>query len=131
MKLYGKKTILFLDEVHRFNKSQQDSLLPSVEKGLIILIGATTENPYFEVNKALLSRSMILELKALSEEDVITALKNALKSPKGFADLNIEIDQEVFKYFAVHSNGDIRKALNALDIAVRTSKRVTDKIIIR
>ena len=130
LKLYGKKTILFLDEVHRFNKSQQDSLLPSVEKGLIILIGATTENPYFELNKALLSRSMILELKALSEEDVITALKNALKSPKGFADLNIEIDQEVFKYFAVHSNGDIRKALNALDIAVRTSKRVTDKIII-
>ncbi|NLZ47751.1 MAG: replication-associated recombination protein A [Clostridiales bacterium] len=130
LKLYGKKTILFLDEVHRFNKSQQDSLLPSVEKGLIILIGATTENPYFEVNNALLSRSMILELKPLTEQDVIIALKRALKSPKGFADLNIEIEEEVFKYFAIHSNGDIRKALNALDMAVRTSKRVSDKIII-
>lgn len=130
LKLYGKKTILFLDEVHRFSKSQQDSLLPSVEKGIVILIGATTENPYFEVNNALLSRSMIFQLRPLTEDDVIKALKNALKSPKGFGDIKIEVEEDVFKYFAVHSNGDIRKALNALDMAVKTSKKVTDKIVI-
>jgi putative ATPase len=130
LKLYGRKTILFLDEVHRFSKSQQDSLLPSVEKGIIILIGATTENPYFEVNNALLSRSMIFQLKPLTDQDVKKALKNALKSPKGFGNLTIEIEEEVFEYFTVHSNGDIRKALNALDMAVKTSKKVTDKIII-
>lgn len=130
LKLYSKKTILFLDEVHRFNKSQQDSLLPWVEKGTIILIGATTENPYFEVNNALLSRSMIFELRPLRDEDVIKALKNALKSPKGFGHLNIEVQDEVFEYFARHSNGDIRKALNALDIAVKTSKKVNNKIVI-
>jgi putative ATPase len=130
LKLYSRKTILFLDEVHRFSKSQQDSLLPSVEKGLIILIGATTENPYFEVNNALLSRSMIFQLRSLTEEDVKKALKNALRSPKGFGYLATEIEEEVFEYFAVHSNGDIRKALNALDMAVRTSKRVGEKIVI-
>ncbi|WP_163192951.1 replication-associated recombination protein A [Clostridium thermarum] len=130
LKLYGRKTILFLDEVHRFSKSQQDSLLPSVEKGIIILIGATTENPYFEVNNALLSRSMIFQLKPLTDQDVKKALKNALKSPKGLGDITIEIEEEVFDYFAFHSNGDIRKALNALDMAVKTSKKVTDKIII-
>lgn len=130
LKLYSKKTILFLDEVHRFSKSQQDSLLPSVEKGIIILIGATTENPYFEVNNALLSRSMIFQLRALTDEDVMLALNNALKSPKGFGNLNIEIEEDVFKYFAIHSNGDIRKALNALDMAVKTSKKLSNKIII-
>lgn len=130
LRLYGKKTILFLDEVHRFNKSQQDSLLPSVEKGIIILIGATTENPYFEVNNALLSRSMIFELKPLTEENVTKALKNALKSPRGFGNLPIEVEDEVFHYFSVHSSGDIRKALNALDMAVKTSKKTDDKIII-
>jgi putative ATPase len=130
LKIYQRKTILFLDEVHRFSKSQQDSLLPSVEKGIIILIGATTENPYFEVNNALLSRSMIFELKPLTDEDVKSALDNALKSPKGYGDLSIEVEKEVFDYFAVHSNGDIRKALNALDMAVKTSKRVSGKIVI-
>lgn len=130
LKLYQKKTILFLDEVHRFSKSQQDSLLPSVEKGIIILIGATTENPYFEVNNALLSRSMIFQLRPLTDEDVKKALKNALKSSKGFGYLSIEVEDEVFEYFAIHSNGDIRKALNALDMAVKTSKRVDGKIVI-
>lgn len=130
LKIYQRKTILFLDEVHRFSKSQQDSLLPSVEKGIIILIGATTENPYFEVNNALLSRSMIFELKPLTDEDVKNALGNALKSPKGYGNLSIEVEKEVFDYFAVHSNGDIRKALNALDMAVKTSKRVSNKIVI-
>lgn len=130
LKLYSRKTILFLDEVHRFSKSQQDSLLPSVEKGIIILIGATTENPYFEVNNALLSRSMIFQLKALNDEEVISALKNALISPKGFGNLNIDIEEEVFKYFAINSNGDIRKALNALEMAVKTSAKVDNKIVI-
>lgn len=130
LKLYSKKTILFLDEVHRFSKSQQDSLLPSVEKGIIILIGATTENPYFEVNNALLSRSMIFQLKSLNDNDVKKALKNALSSPKGFGDLSVQVEDEVFEYFAVHSNGDIRKALNALDMAVKTSKRINGKIVI-
>lgn len=130
LKLYQKRTILFLDEVHRFSKSQQDSLLPSVEKGIIILIGATTENPYFEVNNALLSRSMIFELRSLTDDDVKKALKNALKNPKGFGGLNVEVEDEVFEYFTVHSNGDIRKALNALDMAVKTSKRETDKIYV-
>lgn len=130
LKIYGKKTILFLDEVHRFNKSQQDSLLPWVEKGIIILIGATTENPYFEVNNALLSRSMIFELKALTDKDVIKALRNALKNPKGFGNLSIDVEEDVFNYFAIHSNGDIRKALNALDMAVKTSKKVDNKIVI-
>jgi putative ATPase len=130
LKLYQKKTILFLDEVHRFNKSQQDSLLPSVEKGIIILIGATTENPYFEVNNALLSRSMIFQLQPLTHEDVKKALNNAIKSPKGLGHLTIDVEKEVFEYFAVHSNGDIRKALNALDIAVKTSKKINGKIVI-
>jgi putative ATPase len=130
LKIYGRKTILFLDEVHRFNKSQQDSLLPWVEKGIIILIGATTENPYFEVNNALLSRSMMFQLKALTDKDVIKALNNALKSPKGFANLSIDVEEDVFKYFAIHSNGDIRKALNALDMAVKTSKRIDNNIFI-
>jgi putative ATPase len=130
LKLYSKKTILFLDEVHRFSKSQQDSLLPSVEKGIIILIGATTENPYFEVNNALLSRSMIFELKPLTDEEVILALKNAVKNPKGLGNLNIDIEEDVFKYFAIHSNGDIRKALNALEMAVKTSKMNGNKIVI-
>lgn len=130
LKLYSRKTILFLDEVHRFSKSQQDSLLPSVEKGILILIGATTENPYFEVNNALLSRSMIFELKALTEEDVIAALNSALKNPKGFGNMSVEVEEEVFKYFASHSNGDIRKALNALDMAVKTSAKVGKKTVI-
>lgn len=130
LKLYSIKTILFLDEVHRFNKSQQDSLLPWVEKGIITLIGATTENPYFEVNNALLSRSMIFQLKALTDEDVIKALKNALKNPKGLGNLSISLEDEVLRYFAVHSNGDIRKALNALEMAAKTSKRTDNKIII-
>jgi ATPase related to the helicase subunit of the Holliday junction resolvase len=130
LKLYNRKTILFLDEVHRFNKSQQDSMLPSVEKGIIILIGATTENPYFEVNNALLSRSMIFQLRSLTLDDVKKALRNALKNPKGFGNERIAIEEDVFEYFAIHSNGDIRKALNALDMAVRTSKRVNGIITI-
>lgn len=130
LKFYSKRTILFIDEIHRFNKAQQDSVLNAVEKGTIILIGATTENPYFEVNNALLSRSMIFQLNNLSGDDVKKALKNAIESPKGFGYLKIEVEPEVFDYFAVHSNGDIRKALNALDMAVRTSSRKEDKVFV-
>lgn len=130
LKLYGKKTILFLDEVHRWSKNQQDLLLPVVEKGLIVLIGATTENPFFEVNNALLSRSMIFQLNPLTDEEVKRALYNALKSPKGFGNLKIEAEPEVFDYFAMQSNGDVRKALNALEMAVKTSVKEDGRIFI-
>lgn len=130
LKFYSKRTILFIDEIHRFNKAQQDSVLNAVEKGIIILIGATTENPYFEINNALLSRSMIFQLKNLSEDNIKNALNNALKSPKGFGHIKIEVDQNVLDYFALQSSGDIRKALNALDMAVRTSSKKEDKIFI-
>jgi len=130
LKLYGKKTILFLDEVHRWSKNQQDLLLPSVEKGLIVLIGATTENPFFEVNKALLSRSMIFQLNSLTDEEIKKALNNAVKSPKGFGNLEIEAEPEALNYFAVNSSGDVRKALNALEMAVKTSGKENGRIII-
>lgn len=130
LKLYGKKTILFLDEVHRWSKNQQDLLLPSVEKGIITLIGATTENPFFEVNNALLSRSMIFQLNPLTDEEVKKAMYNAIKSPKGFGSLKIEAEPEALDYFVINSSGDIRKALNALEMAVKTSARENDKIII-
>lgn len=128
LKYNSKKTILFIDEIHRFNKLQQDALLPFVEKGIITLIGATTENPYFEVNRALLSRSMIFELKELSIDDVIEVLKRALDSPKGFKDIKIEIEEGVLEYIATNSSGDVRRALNALEMAVLTSTRENDII---
>jgi putative ATPase len=128
LKMYSKRTILFIDEIHRFNKAQQDSVLNAVEKGTIILIGATTENPFFEVNNALLSRSMIFQLQSLSDDDIRKALNNALKSPKGFKGLDIEVEDLVFDYFIINSNGDIRKALNALDMAIKTSGKAGGKI---
>ncbi|TDT61998.1 replication-associated recombination protein A [Fonticella tunisiensis] len=128
LKLYGKKTILFIDEIHRFNKLQQDALLPFVENGTIILIGATTENPYFEVNRALISRSMIFELKPVGIEDIKKALIRAIESKKGFGDLEVEVDEDVFDYFALNSGGDVRKALNALEMAVLTSTSMDNKV---
>lgn len=128
LKFNSKKTILFIDEIHRFNKLQQDALLPYVERGIITLIGATTENPYFEVNKALLSRSMIFELKELSTEEIKEVLIRALKSPKGLGNLNVEIEDEALEYIAINSSGDVRKALNALEMAVKTSKQIDGKI---
>ena len=119
--MYGRKTILFVDEIHRFNKGQQDYLLPFVEDGTIILIGATTENPYFEVNKALISRSMVFKLKPLSVENVFTILKNAIKNPEGLGSYNINIEDETLKKIAEISNGDVRTALNSLEIAVLTT----------
>ena len=127
--------ILFIDEIHRFNKLQQDALLPYVENGKVILIGATTENPYFEVNKALISRSMIFQLHQLSNENVFTVLKRAIISEKGLASFNIEISDGTLKKIAVSSNGDVRTALNALEIAVLTTApnvtgviKITDEI---
>ena len=115
------KCILFIDEIHRFNKLQQDALLPFVENGTVILIGATTENPYFEVNKALISRSMVFKLKPLSVESIFTILKNAIKNPEGLGSYNINIEDETLKKIAEISNGDVRTSLNSLEIAVLTT----------
>lgn len=129
------KVVLFIDEIHRFNKLQQDALLPYVENGKVILIGATTENPYFEVNKALISRSMVFQLHQLSNENVFTVLKRAIVSEKGLASFNIEISDGTLKKIAASSNGDVRTALNALEIAVLTTApdvtgiiKITDEI---
>ena len=115
---FGERTILFVDEIHRFNKAQQDAFLPFVEKGSIILIGATTENPSFEVNGALLSRCKVFVLKALSEEDVTLLLRRAIESPKGFGGQNVFIEDEALHMIAVFSNGDARTALSTLEMAV-------------
>ena len=123
----GKKTILFVDEIHRFNKAQQDYLLPFVEDGTIILIGATTENPYFEVNSALLSRSRIFELKPLKDSDIEKLINRAVyDKEKGLGSLKLEIDDDATKYLAMMSNGDARIALNAIDLASRTLDKNKD-----
>lgn len=128
--MYGKKTILFIDEIHRFNKGQQDYLLPYVEDGTIILIGATTENPYFEVNSALLSRSVIFELKKLSKEDIRTLLLRAISDKeKGMGAYNAAIDDDALEFLADVSNGDARAALTALELGVLTTDRSEDGII--
>jgi putative ATPase len=122
--LNGVKTILLLDEIHRFNKAQQDILLPEVEEGNIILIGTTTENPFFSVNSALLSRSQIFEFRPLSVEDIKVVLKKALQdSERGFGKLDIEISPEALDHLAEMSDGDARRALNALELAVLTTEK--------
>ena len=130
------KSILFIDEIHRFNKLQQDALLPFVENGTIILIGATTENPYFEVNKALISRSMVIKLEPLTIENIVTILENALTRKEGLGEYKIEIREETLRKLAVISNGDVRTALNGLEVAVLTTNmneqgkiEITDEII--
>lgn len=115
---YGIRTLLFADEIHRFNKAQQDAFLPWVEKGSVILVGATTENPSFEINSALLSRCKVFILKALEAEDLLRLLEHALKSPKGFGNLEISISEEELSMIAGFSNGDARTALNTLEMAV-------------
>ena len=128
--LYNKKTILFIDEIHRFNKAQQDYLLPFVEDGTIILIGATTENPYFEVNNALLSRSRIFELKALSRDDIKKLIDKAINDEEvGLASLKIKIDEDAANFLSDMSNGDARPALNAIELASRVTKRDKDGYI--
>jgi len=121
--LYGKRTILFIDEIHRFNKLQQDALLPSVENGTVILIGATTENPYFEVNKALVSRSMVFELMPLSQANILALLVRALADKeRGLGEFSIEADEAALEFLANKANGDARSALNALELAALTAK---------
>ncbi|MDG5815592.1 AAA family ATPase [Chitinispirillales bacterium ANBcel5] len=122
LSLYRKRTILFIDEVHRFNKSQQDALLPHVENGIIILIGATTENPYFEVNKALVSRSRIFQLSVLTEKDLKNVAIQALKdSERGYGNKNVKIADEALDHLVKVANGDARGVLNALQLAVETT----------
>lgn len=125
--MYGKKTILFIDEIHRFNKGQQDYLLPFVEDGTIILIGATTENPYFEVNGALLSRSVIFELKPLTKEDIKTILNRAVTDrEKGMGSYEAVLEEEALEFLADVSNGDARAALTAIELGVLTTPRSED-----
>ena len=118
----GTRTLLFADEIHRFNKAQQDAFLPYVEKGSIILVGATTENPSFEINSALLSRCKVFILQALSEEDLLELLEHALKSPKGFGELTVEMSRDQLEAIARFANGDARTALNTLEMAVLNGK---------
>ena len=110
------KCILFIDEIHRFNKLQQDALLPFVEDGTVILIGATTENPYFEVNKALISRSMVIKLEPLRKSDIVQILRNAIVRKEGLGEYNIKISEDTIDTIAEISNGDVRTALNGLEI---------------
>lgn len=125
--MYGKKTILFIDEIHRFNKGQQDYLLPFVEDGTVILIGATTENPYFEVNGALLSRSIIFELKPLSQEDIKTLIRRALTdSAKGLGSYGAVIDDDALDFLSDMANGDARSALTAIELGVLTTEPSAD-----
>ncbi len=125
--MYGKKTILFIDEIHRFNKGQQDYLLPFVEDGTITLIGATTENPYFEVNGALLSRSIIFELKPLSREDICSILQRAVTDEeKGMGSYHVVIEEEALKFLADAANGDARAALTAIELGVLTTPQGED-----
>ena len=121
-RLHRIRTILFIDEVHRWNKAQQDALLPHVESGLITLIGATTQNPYFDVIKALVSRSRLFELKPLSQEDILTLLKRALADPLvGYGKRKVQVDEEALLHLAEVAGGDARNALNALELAVETT----------
>jgi len=128
--MYGKKTILFIDEIHRFNKGQQDYLLPFVEDGTIILIGATTENPYFEVNSALISRSIVFELKPLEIEDIKKLIKRAVEdTERGMGAYSAVIEDDALEFLADLSGGDARHALNAVELGVLTTQRSEDGMI--
>lgn len=127
---FGEKTIVFIDEIHRFNKAQQDAFLPFVERGSITLIGATTENPSFEVNSALLSRAKVFVLHSLSTDDIIHLLKNAIKNPAGFPGLDVEISVENLRMIAEFGNGDARSSLNTLEIAVLNGKKTGKKVVV-
>ena len=127
---FGEKTILFVDEIHRFNKAQQDAFLPYVEKGSIILIGATTENPSFEVNSALLSRCKVFVLQALTAEDVAELLRRALESPKGFGSQKIEMGPDILPLIAAFANGDARMALSTLEMVVLNGDVQGDTVVV-
>jgi putative ATPase len=125
--MYGRKTILFLDEVHRFNSARQDALLPAVEKGIIVFIGATTENPYHSVNGALLSRSTLFRLEPLGKEHSMIAMRRALADPvKGLGFMKLSVDEEALEHIAAMANGDIRRALTALELAAVTTPSEPD-----
>ena len=126
----GRRTLLFVDEIHRFNKAQQDAFLPYVEKGSIILIGATTENPSFEINAALLSRCRVFVLKALEERDLLRLLENALTNPRGFGGQNVQITKEQLQAIAAFAGGDARTALNTLEMAVLNGEIKEDGILV-
>ena len=127
MGMYGRKTILFVDEIHRFNKGQQDYLLPFVEDGTLILIGATTENPYFEVNSALISRSIIFELKALEKEDILSLIHTAVyDKERGMGAYDAVIDDAAAEFLADIANGDARNALNAVELGIMSTNRADD-----
>ena len=132
LRMFDRKTILFVDEIHRFNKAQQDYLLPYVEDGTVILIGATTENPYFEVNGALLSRSNIFELKPLAKDDIKKLIRNAVYDERGMASYDAEITEEAVDFLADMAEGDARHALNAVELGVLSTERdeKTGKILI-
>ena len=123
---FGERTILFVDEIHRFNKAQQDAFLPYVEKGSIILIGATTENPSFEINGALLSRCKVFVLKALEPEDIRAMLERTLRDPRGFGSLKVDLAPKVLRQIAVFANGDARMALGTLEMAVLNGQIAAD-----
>ena len=128
--LYDKKTILFIDEIHRFNKAQQDVLMPDVEAGVVVLIGATTYNPFFSIVAPLISRSLVFELKPLSETDIITILNNALKDKeRGLGNMPVKIESEALKFLAKLSEGDARRALNGLELAALTTPKSKDGAI--
>ena len=129
-RMYGRKTIVFVDEIHRFNKAQQDAFLPFVEKGSIILIGATTENPSFEVNSALLSRCKVFVLKSLTTKDLVDLLKQALKSSKGYGNTEIEVTDSILNMIAGFANGDARVSLNTLEMLVLNAEKKDDHLII-
>ncbi len=130
-KRFGDRTILFVDEIHRFNKAQQDAFLPYVERGSIILIGATTENPSFEINNALLSRCKVFVLNPLSVDDIVSLLKRAITSENGFGHEKVRIDDSILNDIAIFSNGDARNALSTLEILITNSDKQGDTIIVK
>lgn len=129
-RMMGEKTILFVDEIHRFNKAQQDAFLPFVEKGSIVLIGATTENPSFEVNSALLSRCRVFVLQALSTEELVLLLRRALAAPRGFGGWQIDMEDDLLEQVANFANGDARTALGALEMVVLNARREGERVIV-
>ncbi|TCP54546.1 putative ATPase [Tumebacillus sp. BK434] len=130
LSMYSQRTVLFVDEIHRFNKAQQDALLPHVEEGLVILIGATTENPFFEVNAALLSRSQIFRLQSHSEADLIQMARRALSTPqRGLGHLNVMMDDEALQHIARYADGDARRMYNALELAVLSTPPAADGVV--
>ncbi|WP_412070048.1 AAA family ATPase [Rubrivirga sp. IMCC43871] len=130
LRLHGQGTILFVDEVHRFNKAQQDALLPHVENGTVVFVGATTENPYFEVNKALVSRSRVFELQTLSEDDLRAVAAQAVAdAERGYGTLDVRIDEDALAHLASTANGDARSLLNALELAVETTEADAEGVV--